>query len=166
LPLKRYLETLPLPLCRGPCNIDARPQAVVVKKNRLRPAPLWIPGNIGQPSYGPLHILAQLPPDMGPRLFVVAVAPAEYLRYHAAFGVALLQLTRMTTNSFIVSGSKCQLLPRVLPAELFQSAEDGIGHLSRSGRAIQIRGPDLRLAEHLLDGRDHARSGVLVPEVI
>jgi hypothetical protein len=70
------------------------------------------------------------------------------------------------TGSFFVSGSGCALLPRVLTADLLQSAEDGIGHLARSGRAIQIWGPDLRLAKHLIDGPDHARSGVLVPEVI
>jgi hypothetical protein len=71
-------------------NTLSKPQAADGESTPYSPAPLWIPGNIGQPSCRPLHILAQLPPDMGPRLIVVAVAPAEHLRYHAAFRVALL----------------------------------------------------------------------------
>jgi hypothetical protein len=81
---------------------------------------------------------------------------------------ALLQ-SEVSPTSRLISVS-CpnftRLLPRFLTGDLLQSVEDGIGHLARSGRAIQIWGPDLRPAEHLLDGRDHARSGVLVPEVI
>src|SRR5215211_7997757 len=80
----------PPPQGRGRHNSVVKSQSVASESSRSSPAPLWIPGNIGQPSCGPLHILAQLPPDMGPRLFVVAVAPAEYLRYHAAYRIALL----------------------------------------------------------------------------
>src|SRR5688572_13661474 len=138
-----YPRTPPPPQGRGRHSNVVKPQSVASESSRSSSVPLCLPGNIGQPSYGPLHILAQLPPDIRPRLIVVAVAPAEYLRYHAAFRIALLPVDAHVHQLFFVSGSGCRLLPRVLTADLLQSAEDGIGHLARSGRAIQIWGPDL-----------------------
>ena len=90
IPILPYSRTPPPPQGRGRHNSVVKSQSVASEISRSSPAPLCLPGNIGQPSCGPLHILAQLPPDIGPRLLVAAVAPAEYLRYHAAFGVALL----------------------------------------------------------------------------
>src|SRR5918993_5623431 len=77
----------------------------------------------------------------------------------------LAQDLDLLLDSCLAAGGRL-LVPRVLTAGLLQSIEDGVGHLSGIGRALQIRGPDLRLAEHLLDSRDHSRSGVFVPEVI